>query len=51
MKQLTSPNSNLTPEELNLDMTTEQIMELVQETREVVSMELWELVDYVFPEE
>ena len=51
VKQLTSPNSNLTPEELDLDMTMEQVMELVQETREMVSVELWELVDYVFPEE
>ena len=51
VKQLTSPNSDLSPEELNLDVTMEKVMELVQETREVVSMELWELVDFVFPEE
>lgn len=51
VKQLTAPGIEISPAELNLDLTWEQVVELTQKTREMVSSELWELVDYVFPEE
>ena len=51
VKQLTAPGSDIQPEDINLDMTWEEVSELALETREVASFELWELVDFVFPEE
>jgi hypothetical protein len=51
VKQLTAPVEVVSPSELNLDLTMEQIGELMQKTRDMVSSELWELVDSVFPEE
>ncbi len=51
VKTLTSSGEIIPPEELNLGITLEQVVELTQKTRERVSLELWELVDSVFPEE
>ena len=51
IKQLTAPSVTIPPGELNLDVTMDEIWELVQKTRDMVSTELWELVDYVFPAE
>ena len=51
VQQLTAPGVEINPSELNLDLTLEQVGELMQKTRESVSIELWELVDYVIPEE
>lgn len=51
VQQLTAPGVEINPSELNLDLTWEQVFELMQKTRESVSTELWELVDYVIPEE
>jgi len=49
--QLTADGVAVTPEELGLDYTMEEIMELAQKTREMVQDELWVLVDSVFPKE
>lgn len=51
IQQFASPAADLSFDELNLDYTQEQINTLVQTTRDMVSLELWELVDSVFPEE
>jgi hypothetical protein len=51
VKQLAAPRVVIPPEEVGLDMTLEKVIELVNKTRDMVSVEVWELVDQVFPEE
>ena len=51
VKQMTDSGVDLSVEDLNLDLTMEQVGNLAQKTRDIVSLELWELVDAVFPEE
>ena len=49
--QLTADGVIIQPEELGLDYTMEEIMALVQKTRVIAQVELWELLDQVWPEE
>lgn len=51
LDQLTSDNPSISLEELGLDYTEDEIMEMVQKTRVMAEDELWVLVDSVFPEE
>jgi len=50
-KTLDAPGVRIEPSELGIDYTMEEIMELTQKTRDIVSVEVWELIDYVSPEE
>jgi|GEM_PF-2019295 len=51
-RDLTTPKPWIEPSELGMDYTMDEIMELIQTTREnLTSVEVWELVDDVFPEE
>lgn len=49
--QLTGSGEVIAPADLNLDVTLEEVGELMQKTREIISTELWELVDYVLADE
>jgi hypothetical protein len=49
--QLDADRETIDPSEVGLDQTMDEIMELIQGTRDMVSVEVWELVDQVFPEE
>lgn len=51
LDQLTSDYPNISLEELGLDYTQEELMEMAQKTRIMAADELWVLVDSVFPEE
>jgi len=48
--QLAAGTEMLPPSEVGLDYTMEEVMELMQKTREIVAVEVWELVDQVWPE-
>jgi len=50
-KQLAAPGVILTPEEVGLSITMDEVREVVNKTRDMVSTEVWELEEYVFPEE
>ena len=51
-KDLATPKPYIEAGELGIDYTMDEIMNLVQTTREDMgSIEVWELVDFVFPEE
>jgi hypothetical protein len=51
-KDLNSPKPWIEPSELGIDYTVDEIVELVGKTREdMTSIEVWELVDDIFPEE
>jgi hypothetical protein len=49
--QLTAEDVTIQPEELGLDYTMEEVMELMQKTRSIAQIELWELIDQVWAEE
>jgi hypothetical protein len=51
VEQLAGTFDSLTPGELGLDMSLEELMELTQKTREMVRQEVWVLVDQVWAEE
>lgn len=48
-KDLTTPKPWIEPSELGMDYTMEEILELIEKTREdLTNLEVWELVDEVF---
>jgi hypothetical protein len=49
--QLTAEGIAISPEELGLDYTLQELAELAQKTRQMAQDELWELVDSAFKEE
>lgn len=49
--QLNAEGVTIQPEELGLDYTMEEVMDLVQKTRVMAQVELWELLDQVWAEE
>lgn len=49
--QLTGEGEMLQPEDAGIDMPMDEIMELVQKTRDMASTEVWVLVDQVWREE
>jgi len=49
--QLDADRGAIEPSEVGLDQSMDEIMELMQNTRDIVGVEVWELVDQVWPEE